>query len=1024
MSDILQKDGLIHFPHFAVLKASAGSGKTHTLTKRFVQFILSDKVPGNGLRNILAVTFSNNAAMEMKARTLDWLKSVSLGDPQKVEELAGVLSLDKQEMIGKAGRLIEEILENYSDFQVKTIDSFMTTVFKTSAIDFGYNPDFEILMRSDTLMAYSFDLFLRRVREGTAEADLVEGIISLVLAGRKKTASYLWNPSAVLLEEVKTVYSTLASTGKEPLVEDFAPEREQLIGRLRAQLDKIEDEIVASGLDRRSNSSYGAIFNEARAGRFADLVGRSLKAPPVKKPAKGRSDASYDRILEMWEEFGYLARRYTALHVLSYYTPYLRLYLLFRDTVEFVKRQQGKIFIEDINRNLSDYISSEIVPDIYFRIGETIFHFLIDEFQDTSPVQWQNLFPLVENSLARKGSIFVVGDTKQAIYGFRNADYTIMKRYESMNPFPSAEHIVTELKTNYRSLQKILAFNETIFKEIVPNSSGYNEAGERSGLTSYVQKVREGRKSPGYSEVVILERDDEEPPEREKVVELIWELRRRGYNYGDIAVLTARNEGTVRVTGWLNEKDISFISFSSLDIRRRKITGEIVSILNFLDSPTDDLSFASFVLGDIFRRVLERSGEGDPKLMNEFIFRNRHEKPLYKAFQREFGELWDRYFSGLFRSAGYFPLYDLVAEVFNVFTIFDLMSGEEAALVKILEVVKEFEGGGNNSLRDFLAFASGEEGEREWDMEVPKGEDAVKVMTVHKAKGLEFPVVIILLYEEGNRGFDYVVQEDDESVRLLKITKETMGSDPVFERLYGEAVLREKVNKLNSMYVGFTRPGEELYVVGVRGKGKGYPFDILAEGIFPPSAKPQKKDTMVPEKKERVKISHRYRRIEFPEGPDQMMSIEERTRGEFVHRVFFFVEYVDDGFGERLHEILGRVREETGTLYGYEEIEGVVRGAVEQDELKEYFIRRAGREVKREQEFSDRDGNLVRMDRVVVDEGKISVIDYKTGHDRTAKDRYEAQVRAYMRILGSVYPGRKVEGLIAHVDLREVLRLT
>ncbi len=783
MSDILEKDTLIHFPHFAVLKASAGSGKTHTLTKRFVQFILSDNVPGNGLRNILAVTFSNNAAKEMKARTLDWLKSVFFGDAQRVEELARIVSLDKERMIEKAGFLIEEILDNYSDFQVRTIDSFMTTVFKASALDFGYNPEFDILMRSDSLMAYSFDLFLRSVREGTGEAGLFDEIISLVLAGRKKDASYLWDPSAVLLEEVKTVYSTLAATGKKPRFEDFSREAGKLRHLLRTRMEEMEDAIAASGLDRRSNSAYVTIFPEVMAGRFAELVGKKMKAPPVNKPKKNESAESYDRIFGMWQELGELARRYTAIHVLSCYTPYLRLYEEFRETVESVKRQEGKVFIEDINRNLSEYLRSEIVPDIYFRIGETVFHFLIDEFQDTSPVQWRNLFPLIENSLAQKGSAFVVGDTKQAIYGFRNADYTIMKKCESENPFPSAEHIVRELETNYRSLHRILEFNERIFKEIVAANDEYNAAGERSGLTGYVQKVRDGRESPGYSEVVILERDDEDPPERKKVGELIEELGRRGYSYGDIAVLTARNEGAIRITGWLNEKDIPFISYSSLDIRRRKVTGEIVSLLNFLDSPTDDLSFASFILGEIFGRVLLRRGGGDRRQLSEVIFRNRGRRPLYKAFRNDFEDLWGEYFSELFRSAGYLPLYDIVSEAFNVFSVFDLIAGEEAALVKILEVVKDFEGEGHNSLRDFLAFAGDESSEQEWNMEVPKGENAVKVMTVHKAKGLEFPVVIVLLYEEGKRGFDYIVQEDDEGVRLLKINKETMGSDPVFEEL-------------------------------------------------------------------------------------------------------------------------------------------------------------------------------------------------------------------------------------------------
>jgi len=129
---VLERDTDLRFPHFVVLKASAGSGKTHTLTERFVQFILSDTIPNNRLRNILAVTFSNNAAREMKERILLWLKDICFEDPEKMSELSAVLDLDRERLSEKAEAMISEILENYADFQVRTIDSFMATVFKAS----------------------------------------------------------------------------------------------------------------------------------------------------------------------------------------------------------------------------------------------------------------------------------------------------------------------------------------------------------------------------------------------------------------------------------------------------------------------------------------------------------------------------------------------------------------------------------------------------------------------------------------------------------------------------------------------------------------------------------------------------------------------------------------------------------------------------------------------------------------------------------------------------------------------------
>ncbi|MDH4231429.1 MAG: UvrD-helicase domain-containing protein, partial [Nitrospirota bacterium] len=950
---VLERDSTLHFPHFIVLKASAGSGKTRTLTERFVQFILSDTIPKNSLRNILAVTFSNNAAKEMKERILLWLKALSFGDPESIAEFSEITSFDREYLMERGGSMIEEILENYPDFQVRTIDSFMTTVFKSSAIDFGYNPEFDILMNNDAIMEYAFNLFLRNVKEGTAEAVLFDTVIAVLNENKRKDAAYLWEPSASLLDEIKKIYRKLAATGKKPRIEEFTAETAVIKEKIRETLEDMEVLIFKSGLERSGKSTYKGILSSVREGRFADLIGKGLKTPPVNKVKKADSIAEdfYGQITGKWSEIADMIGLYTSFYVRSCFAPYLKVYEQFSRMIEVTKRRQGKVFIEDINRNLAEYLNREMVPDVYFRMGETIAHFLIDEFQDTSPVQWRNLFPLIENSLSQKGSAFVVGDTKQAIYGFRAADYTIMKTFESQSPFPSAEYAVRELEVNYRSLGKILGFNDKVFKEIVAKSDAYSEAGQRSGLTDFVQKVREGLDSQGYAEVTVFDRNDEEPPERVKIQELVKELRARGYGYRDIAILTQKNEHAVRITAWLNEEDIPFISYSSLDIRRRKITGEIVSLLNFLSSPTDDLSFASFVLGDIFAKTASAHMTGEAtERFREFFITQKKNLPLYKAFRDEFKVLWETYFAGLFRASGYLPLYDLVTEIFNVFRVFVILEDEEATLVKILEVVKDFEGAGYNSLRDFLGFAgNGESGETEWNMNVPKNMDAVHVMTTHKAKGLGFPVVIAVLYEERSKGFDYIVVDDGEEASLLRITRDIVKSAPAFEALYREETIREKVNRLNSLYVGFTRPKEELYVIGVRGRSDGYPFDLLPLQDYPPADKPHRRRAEKAEAAQAFSVRHSHVRTEYHAGPEKSINLEERRRGEFIHRVLFYVEYSGDGYKTELLNSIKRVKEETGADYPDEEILAAATGLIGHEELAEYFRRKDGREIRREQ---------------------------------------------------------------------------
>src|SRR5512136_2110368 len=452
---ILEKDVDIRLPQVTVLKASAGSGKTYSLTERFVQFLLSSKIPQNHLRNILAITFSNNAAKEMKERILSWLKDIYFRDPEKIKELSQLVSLKEEHLAEKAGAKIDEILRNYSDFQVKTIDSFMASIYKASAVDLGDSPDFDIVMAPENLMAYAFNRFLRGVKEKSPDAEFLEELLGIILENRGRESAYLWDPSKDFLDEMVELHNRVSSMVKEAKVIDAEKQIESVKKEIRDGVERLNRSIEKSGLTRSKGSSFTKILEIVRNDTFPDLVDKGLSNPPVTKP-KGEGEGWYEKISEAWNLLGDQIKKYIELHATTYYNPYLKAYEAFKHVLEEVKKKEGKIFIQDINKNLSHYLDHEIVPDVYFRIGETIYHYLIDEFQDTSPMQWANLFPLIENSLSQGGSLFAVGDTKQAIYGFRHADYTIMKGLESKNPFSSALHSVKELEINYRSLEGIV----------------------------------------------------------------------------------------------------------------------------------------------------------------------------------------------------------------------------------------------------------------------------------------------------------------------------------------------------------------------------------------------------------------------------------------------------------------------------------------------------------------------------------------------------------------------------------------
>ncbi len=1022
---ILEKDKDIHFPEVTILKASAGSGKTYSLTERFVQFLLSGKIPQNHLRNILAITFSNNAAKEMKGRILSWLKEIYFEDPEKVKELSEIVSLKKEHLPAKAGAVIDGILRHYTEFQVKTIDSFMTSIYKASAINLGYSPDFDIVMAPGNIMAYAFNRFLRGVREKTPEAQSLEKLLEIVLESRGGESAYLWDPSKDFLDETVELYHKHSGIVKEAKTVDVEKEIESVKKEIRDTVERLNGLVEKSCLTKSKGSSFHKILEIVRGNNFPDLVDKGLVNVPVIKPKKEEDMARYEKISEQWELLGDGIRRYIGFYAATYYGPYLRTYEAFKDILERVKKREGIVFIHDINKKLSDYLDQEIVPDVYFRIGETIYHYLIDEFQDTSPIQWANLFPLIENSLSQGGSLFAVGDTKQAIYGFRNADYEIMKGLESKNPFSSALHHVKELEINYRSLEGVVDFGKEFFKRVIANHDKYRDPASRSGLIDYEQRVKEDHGGSGYVEVIRCEKKDDEPAEKEKIQELIKDLVRRGYSYSDIAILAYRNEDVVNITAWLNEIDVRFVSYSNLDIRTRKLTSEIVALLTFLDSPPDDLSFAGFVLGDIFRKSLERNQRVfGLKELHQFFFRNRRKAPLYKAFREEFPEIWEIYFEDLFKSTGYLPLYDLVNEIYRIYGVFDKFKEEEATLIKILEVIKNFEGEGRNNPGDFLKYASDKEtDEADWTIDVPAGIDAVKVMTIHKAKGLGFTVAIVLIYEEVGRGFKYILDEETDGVHLLKVNQQIMKASSFLQEKYEEERLKDLVNKLNTLYVGFTRAEDELYIVGVEGSKNQFPTDLLKE-VNPKIGRKNVPRPCSPETiEEEMNLYHHPDPLRFPFAPVEDLNLAERLRGEFIHRVLYFV----DGLGEEIESDLGRiirrVNDELRADYSVEAIKIDLLEFLNHEEIKPYFEARPGRVIRKEQDFSDVRGNLFRMDKVIIEEDRVIVIDYKTGTDKEIEREYVSQLKNYIRILKEIYPDRNIEGIIAYVDLKEIKKV-
>lgn len=1096
---IIENDGDLCFPNAVLLKASAGSGKTHNLSLRFVQFLLSEKIGNNELSNILAITFTKNAAREMKARILKWLKDCYFGNEKEAAQVLEVTSMGPAELPGRSEKILDNILTRYTDFQVQTIDSFMASIFKASTQDLGFPPFFEIVLDNSDLIEYAFNRYLRKVRPDSIDGGTFERIARLIQDSQGANAAFPWDPTGVILDKLKTLYARLAAQKGRPDAEDSDKARMEIEKKIARQTGELEALIEQSGLERSARSGFYKVSAAVKENRYPDLVEVSLKTPPVKKPNKSHSGAEYDRILDSWLALAGPVRDYCLIHARSYFRPYLMAYESFDETLEKIKRREQTVFIEDINKRLARYIDEMIIPDIYFHLGDRIFHYLVDEFQDTSPIQWTDMRPLIENSLSVAGSFFVVGDTKQAIFGFRDADYRIMKELEerASEYFGSVEIDVRELGKNYRSCEKILEFARRIFPGKLdeldqysrinrgPAGAGAGEngaenAGRGEPLYAFQQEVIEENRGKGFVEVAILEKtvadgaatrgspgdiaEAEEPwegeaegdvPEKAEVQKRVRELHARGYRYADIAVLTYKNESVVNAASWLNEIDVPFVPYSSLDIRTRKITGELMALLRFLDSPPDDLSFSKFLLGDVLAEKMRRDGLAVPRdRWGDFLFdcRLNRTRPVYVAFRALHPGLWERYFAQSFKSVGYYPLYDLVTLIYRVFSVFESFPGEESALAKFMESVKDFESVGRNDLREFLNSAEqGAKGGRvggrsggarataaggpdaAWNIDVPIDIDAVKIMTIHKAKGLGFPAVILLLYEERFKPPDFYIDAGEADtaeippVRVYKISQKLAETHADLGRIYGDFRLGDDVNKLNTLYVALTRAEEELHVIGVKsGSAKlKYPFDLI-ETCRLGEPRPRTFKSGLPRLPE-AGLLRLAEPSDISAPPRAALNSENIRRGILAHEILAGLEYVSGGRGGWDAAIAGVIRKIRPSEFERTFYENVGRAVAAYfggpgSPLEDYFGEREGRRILREFNFCDTAGNVYRMDRVVLDPDEVTVIDFKTGfvsgkerlERRDAEDR--RQMRDYLNIVGEIYPGRRLRGILARID--------
>lgn len=1051
--------------NFTVYKSSAGSGKTYTLVRIYLGLIL--KQPEN-YRHILAITFTNKAANEMKERVLEQLRAIAAWIPGEtvpvntmMDQLKVDLDMDFLLIHKNAIRAQELILHEYANFSLGTIDSFMHRVVRTFAHDLQLPVNFEVELETDLLLLKSIDLLLSGAGSNDTLTRLLLGFIE-----QKAEEEKSWHIETDLFVISKSLFNEKDSPYINSLEEltknDFLSIIERIFtfrSEYTIKVQVVANEalaLIASQGIVESAFFQGAkglpsYFSRLSEGKIDKLVPGifHVKAISESKMTGAKASKSDQQAIEtIWpalvvhfeklqqlREEGY--SRYVLYGLLSRTIYQMAVLHEINDNLKTIQLNKNIVPLAEFNKRIAQVVMREPAPFVYERLGERFHHYLIDEFQDTSVMQWQNLLPLVDNALGSGYYNLVVGDGKQSIYRWRGGEVMqFVKLPEVDNPAASPEVYQREqslrrnyssekLNRNFRSKMEIVDFNNNFFKwvaERLPEDI-------RNVYADVAQEVDQDKTGGGVSFSFYNKKTSEYTVDEynlKQINEIIAQLIEAGYQYSDIAILCRANKKASVIANELLSNDIPVISSESLLLSASPVIGFIVNFIRWIQNPNDDVT-ATALIARLLRQDITKVQDLHNTL-SKITNRSDHASSLQKVVPEILAGLG---YQINFEKFSKLHLIDLAEEIIR---IFNLNKTDDAFVHFFLDAVLTFSNKGKeNSLDDFSDWW--EDKKTSLSLIVPEGVNAVRIMTIHKSKGLQFPVVIYPFASESinNRNDLKWVSLNDEylpelSSALLPLN-ETL-NDTGFGAVYDLEMGQKMLDLINLLYVVMTRPEERLYVISenyegkqpdksVAGLLKGYivtkecwpEYDESVLFGLPLTVKTGGKKVIVQPVASEPMISCAWQnRIllsrRAPEYWETENPAHAQAYGQMVHQLLSYIKSPDD-FEKAASKFIS---EGICNVEEAQKLIGLAGKLLIHPVAGDFF--KPGIEVKNESELLMPDGRNYRPDRVILDGNKAVVIDFKTGK---ASPYYHIQLENYASILEKM-GYEKVEKYLVYVD--------
>ena len=1018
---------------FVVYNASAGSGKTYTLTKRYLGLLFSSN-SYRSFREMLALTFTNKAVGEMKTRILDSLfdfsqPSVLENPPLMFSELVAETELTPKQLQQKSTILLQQLLHNYSFFEISTIDRFNHKIIKTFARDLKLAQNFEVELDVESLLAKAVTRVLDRAGQ---EKELTQFLLDFSL--EKIDDEKSWNIIHDLIEIGKLLFQEndmgrMAELQTQPL-SYFT----QLKSKLRKEIVNLQTQLLQQasltfenisqiGLDyedfpRKTLPNHLIKIQQGEVSPkklYANTLEKNLldgKILKAKHPME--DDSGLEALIQGF--FNLKEMIYQRAHLSAIYQNLVPLALVntISQELKTLEEEENVVPIAALNRIIANEIKAQPIPFIYERLGERYRHYFIDEFQDTSAMQWENLIPLVSNSLVavdsngKTGTLFLVGDAKQAIYRWRGGKAEQLLELDEAKPeqFVVAPEIKT-LSTNWRSTENIIAFNNGFFSYIAPLfvEPRYGNLFETSAQLT-------NPSSGGYVELCFLHSTKEiHETYAIEVEKTIAKVRQQGYGYADICILVRDNKKGALLADHLSAAEVPLISSDALLLENDATILFLINLLKAIHDSKNDL--ARFEL----LHFLAPKNE----YLHDFIEKNIHKvhEFLKEAFDFTLDTMTPR------------PVYDILEQAV---VHFELQDKSPAHLTFFMQVVFDHQQKNGPDVFSFLNYW--EDKKASLAISAPEKADAVTLMTIHKSKGLEFPVVIFPyadtpIIDKRKKKKIWVSTSSKTkglglSEYLMSYSENMLHFDDASRAAYEKESSQIQLDAINVLYVALTRAEKALFVLSEIprknvGPEEANSYAELLFGYANSSAL-----TTVDENRfalgtfgnnpESSKIENTLETVQYTFRSKNAPPFRISTKSG---QLWNTPQQSALDTGTLLHEILSRIQyhnalenifatmQDAG-LFGTDDREALwkkVEATVHHPLLSKYFTEDF--QVFNEKEILLHNGNSIRPDRIALSGMKASILEYKTGKHDTA---HVAQIEGYAQALQSM--GYTIENTI------------